>query len=118
MIMRPPIKYALQEQGVGHTSDTKESYRIIFTYSFNLVKQIVKRIVRSFLNDEMSGATPHHFQGISDIDGEQAHVTLEESVVSIVDKQGGTAQLSAYLVPELRATLLDVEKKFGRRFIS
>jgi len=114
MIMIPPIKYALLEQGVSKTNATRfynnNDNNNIFTHSFNLVKKKIKRILR--------GATPRHFQGISDIDGEQAHITLEESVVSIVDKRGGTAQFSAYLVPEVRATLLEIEKKFGQRFIS
>ncbi len=61
---------------------------------------------------------PRHSQNISDPDSVQVHITLEESVVSIVDKRGRTAQFSAYLVPEVRATLLEIEKKFGRRFIS
>ena len=112
--------YALQEQGA---SDTKRKYHTnIFTHSFNLVKKYCNRIsllCSSYIQKHReNGAKPHHFQRISDPDGEQVHVTLEESVLSIVDKRGGTAQLSAYLVPELRATLLDVEKEFGRRFIS
>ncbi len=106
--MRPPIKYALRHEGISNTESTKESYSNILTHSFNLVKRIIKRVLR--------GAPPHHFQRISDIDGEQANASLKGSVVSIVDKHGGTAQLSAYLVPELRATLLEIEKKFGRRF--
>jgi len=98
--MRPPIKYALLEQGVSETNTKRFYCNNIFTHSFNLVKQNIKRILRSF----QSGATPHHFQEISDPDGAQAHITLEESVVSIVDKRGGTAQFSSYLVPEVRAT--------------
>jgi len=110
--MRPPIKYAQSELGVSNTATKRVYCTSIFTHLFNFVKQNIKRILRSF----RSGATPYHFQRISDIDGEQVNASLKGSVVSIVDKQGGTAQLSAYLVPELRATLLEIEKKFGRRF--
>ncbi len=115
--MKPPIERA--EAVTSALGKTKHTYcNNIFTHSFNSVKKRIKRILRSFVDDEISGSTPYHFQRISDIDGEQVNATLKESIVSIVDKHGGTAQLSAYLVPELRATLLDVEKKFGRRFIS
>jgi len=101
--MRPSIERA--EAVTSALGKTKHTYsNNIFTHSFNSVKKRIKRILRSFLDDEMSGATPYHFQRISDIDGEQAHVTLEEFVVSIVDKRGGTAQFSAYLVPEVRET--------------
>ncbi len=106
--MRPPIKYALGHEGVSNT-DTKEVYYTnIFTHYIDLVKRYIKRVLR--------GATPHHFQEISDIDGEQVNATLKESIVSIVDKHGGTARFSAYLVPEMLATLLEIDKKFGRRF--
>jgi len=114
--MRPPIKYALLEQGVSKTNTKRLYSNNIFTHSFNSVKKRIKRILRSFLDDEMSGATPYHFQRISDIDGEQFNASLKESVVSIVDKHGGTARFSAYLVPEMLATLLEIDKKFGRRF--
>jgi len=110
--MRPSIKYAQGELGVSNTATKRVYYTNIFTHFFNLVKQNIKRIMRSF----RSGATPDHFQGISDIDGEQVNATLKESVVSIVDKHGGTARFSAYLVPEMLATLLEIDKKFGRRF--
>jgi len=101
------------EEATPALGKTKEHYcASILADVSNFVKKRIKRILRSF----QSGATPYHFQRISDIDGEQVNASLKGSVVSIVDKQGGTAQLPAYLVPELRATLLEIEKKFGRRF--
>jgi len=114
--MRPHIKYALRQEDISETNTKAVYYNDIFTHPLNFVKQKIKQILRSFLNDEMSGATPHHFQRISDIDGEQVNATLKESIVSIVDKHGGTARFSAYLVPEMLATLLEIDKKFGRRF--
>ncbi len=114
--MRPLIKYALRQEGISGTNTKAVYCSNIFTHPLNFVKQKIKQILRSFLNDEMSGATPRHFQGISDIDGEQFNASLKESVVSIVDKHGGTARFSAYLIPEMLATLLEIDKKFGRRF--
>jgi len=58
----------------------------------------------------------HHSQQITNPDGVQVHIALEGSTVFITDKDGSTVKFSAYLVPEVRATLLDVEKEFGRRF--
>ncbi len=86
------------------------------TYFFTTVKKRIKSILRSFSNDEMSVATPHHFQGISDPDGVKINVALNDKTVSVTDKEGNIVKFSAYLVPEVRATLLEIEKKFGRRF--
>ncbi len=55
-----------------------------------------------------------HSQKITDPDGVQLHITRNDRTVSIADKDGSTVKFSAYLVPELRSTLLDVEKEFGR----
>lgn len=101
-------KYALQEQGA---IDTQRKYHTnIFIHLFNLVKKKIERIVRSFRNYEVSGATLLHYQEISDPDGPQLRVKRIDSLVSISDSQGHKIKFSAYLVPELRATLLDVEK--------
>ena len=93
-----------------------------FTDFVKLIKSRYKRIsllCTSYIrNYRENDATLHHSQKISDLDGVQVNATLKGSVVFIVDKHGGTAQFSAYLVPEVRATLLEIEKKFGRRFIS
>jgi len=99
-------------------SKTKRSYHTnIFTHPFNLVKKKVKRILRSFQNYEVSGATLLHYQEISDPDGPQLRVKRIDSLVSISDSQGHKIKFSAYLVPELRATLLDVEKNTQGRAI-
>ena len=55
----------------------------------------------------------HHFQKITDSDGIQLHITLRGATVSITDAEGNTIKFSAQLVPEVRATLLDVEKIHG-----
>ena len=57
-----------------------------------------------------------HSQEITTPDGVVLHITLNDRTVSITDKDGSTVKFSPYLVPELRASLLEVEKKFGRRF--
>ena len=62
--------------------------------------------------NEMSVATPHHSQKISDPDGVKIHITLKNARVFIADKEGNKVEFSAHQVPEVRATLLDVEKKF------
>jgi len=54
----------------------------------------------------------HHHQEITDPDGVVLIVVLENAVVSMTDKKGHIVKFSAHLVPELRTTLLDVEKKF------
>jgi len=98
--MRPPIKYAQRELGVSET-DTKRVYcNSIVTVTSNLVKKKTRRI--------------HHSQKICDPDGVVLKIVLEDATVSITDKDGSTVKFSAYLVPELRSTLLDVEKEFGR----
>ena len=118
--MRPPIKYALQEQGVGHTSDTKESYGNILTHLFNFVKKRLNQIslfcTYYIQKRSKSSATIQFSQEICDPDGVVLHVTLAPPRVFIVDKDGSTVKFSPYMVPELRASLLEVEKKFGRRF--
>ena len=99
-------------------SKTKRSYHTnIFTHPFNLVKKKVKRILRSFQNYEVSDATIRHFQEISDPDGIQLQVTRIDALASIVDAKGNKVRFSAYLVPELRAALLDVEKNTQGRAI-
>ncbi len=98
--MRPPIKYAQRELGVSET-DTKGVYcNSIVTVTSNLVKKKTRRI--------------HYSQKICDPGGVQLHITRNDRTVFITDKDGSTVKFSAYLVPELRSTLLDVEKEFGR----
>ncbi len=112
--MEFPIKYALREQSVSNTF-TKRAYCIyILTLPFNLVKQNIKRILRSF-RYKVSCATLLHSQNIFDPDGVKIHIGLKDSSVSITDKEGNNVKFSAYLVPEVRATLLDVESAFSRR---
>ncbi len=99
-------------------SKTKRSYHTnIFTHPFNLVKRKVKRILLSFRNYEVNGATPLHSQNICDPDGRQLQVTRIDALVSIVDAQGDMIRFSGYLIPELRAALLDVEKNTQGRAI-
>ncbi len=102
--MRPPIKYAQRELGVSET-DTKRVYcNSIVTVTSNLVKNKTRRI--------------HHSQKICDPDGVVLKIVLEDATVSITDKNRSTVKFSPYLVPELRASLLEVEEKFALRFIS
>ena len=61
-----------------------------------------------------TGATIQFSQEIYDPDGIQLHITLESLIVNITDPKGNTIKFSAYLVPELRASLLEVEGKFWR----
>ena len=56
----------------------------------------------------------HHSQEITTPDGVQIHITLEDAMVSITDKDGSFIKFSAQLVPEVIATFHDVEKKFFR----
>ena len=51
-----------------------------------------------------------HSQRITDPDSVMLHIVLEGATVSITDKKGRIVQFSAQLVPEVLATLLDVEK--------
>ena len=108
--MRPPIKYALRQEGISETNTSKVYSNNIFTHSFNLVKKKIEQIVRSFRKNETSVATLLHYQEISDPDGPQLRVKRIDSLVSISDSQGHKIKFSAYLVPELRATLLDAER--------
>jgi hypothetical protein len=102
--MRPPIKYAQRELGVSET-DTKRVYcNSIVTVTSKLVKNKTRRI--------------HHSQKICDPDGVVLKIVLEDATVSITDKNRSTVKFSPYLVPELRASLLEVEEKFALRFIS
>ena len=102
--MRHPIKYAQRELGVSET-DTKRVYcNSIVTVTSNLVKKKTRRI--------------HHSQKICDPDGVVLKIVLEDAAVSITDKNRSTVKFSPYLVPELRASLLEVEEKFALRFIS
>jgi len=98
--MRPPIKYAQRELGVSET-DTKRVYcNSIVTVTSNLVKKKTRLI--------------HHSQKICDPDGVVLEIVFEDATVSITDSKKRKVEFSAYLVPELRSTLLDVEKEFGR----
>jgi len=56
----------------------------------------------------------YHSQEITDPDGVVLSIVLKNATVSITDKNGNTISFSTYLVPELRSTLLDIEKEFGR----
>jgi hypothetical protein len=55
-----------------------------------------------------------HSQNICDPDGTKIHIGLEGSSVSVTDKEDNIVKFSAYLVPEVRATLLDIESAFSR----
>lgn len=59
-----------------------------------------------------SGATIQFSQDICDSYDIQLRITLEGSAVNITDPNGNTIKFLAYLVPELRASLLEVEGKF------
>ena len=76
----------------------------IVTVTSKLVKTKTRRI--------------HHSQKICDPDGVVLKIVLEDATVSITDKNRSTVKFSPYLVPELRASLLEVEEKFALRFIS
>jgi len=98
--MRHPIKNAQRELGVSET-DTKGVYcNSIVTVTSNLVKKKTRLI--------------QHSQKICDPDGVVLEIVLEDATVSITDSKKRKVEFSAYLVPELRSTLLDVEKEFGR----
>jgi len=56
-----------------------------------------------------------HSQKITGPGGAQLHITLEDAMVSIADKDGSVIKFSAQLVPEAIATFHDVEKTFWRR---
>ena len=51
-----------------------------------------------------------HSQNITDPGGVQLHITLEDAMVSITDKDGSVIKFSAQLVPETIATFQDIEK--------
>jgi len=127
--MRPPIKYALGHEGVSET-DTKRVYcNSIVTVTSNLVKKKTRRIHHSqktkrvYCNSIVTVTSNlvkkktrriHHSQKICDPDGVVLKIVLEDATVSITDSKKRKVEFSAYLVPELRSTLLDVEKEFGR----
>ena len=98
--MSPSIKYAQRELGVSET-DTKGVYcNSIVTVTSNLVKKKTPRI--------------HYSQKICDPDGVVLEIVLEDATVSITDSKKRKVEFSAYLVPEVRSTLLDVESAFSR----
>ena len=98
--MRPPIKNAQRELGVSET-DTKRVYcNSIVTVTSNLVKKKTRLI--------------HYSQKICDPDGVVLKIVLEDATVSITDSKKRKVEFSAYLVPEVRSTLLDVESAFSR----
>ena len=55
-----------------------------------------------------------HSQNIADPDGIKLHISLAGDTVSITDSKKRKVEFSAYLVPEVRSTLLDVESAFSR----
>jgi len=111
--MRPPIKYALREEGVSETNTSKVYSTSILAVTSNYVKKKIEQIVRSFRN-EANDATIHHSQRITDPDGVMLNIVLEGATVSITDKEGRKVKFSAQLVPEVLGTLLDVEKIYYR----
>jgi len=112
--MSTPKENALRQEGVNNTFTKRKYNTNIFTQFLHRVKQNLRRAIRSFFLNDAIGATPLHSQNICDPDGVKIHVALEGSTVSIADKEGNIVKFSAYLVPEVRATLLDVESAFSR----
>lgn len=110
--MRPPIKYALRQEGISEAV----YYTDILTHPLNFVKQKIKQALRSFRKDEAITTEIRFYQEICDPDGIKARVALKGSTLFITDKDGCTGKFPAYLVPELRGSLLEVEGKFGQRF--
>ena len=110
--MTTPKENALRQQGENNTK--RINYIGILADVSKLVKKKVKRIVRSFRKNGASSATIQFSQEITTPDGVALHVALNDKTVSLADKNGNIVEFSAYLVPELRASLLEVEGKFGR----
>ena len=115
--MTTPKENALRQEGVNNTFTKRKYNTNIFTQFLHRVKQNLRRTIRSFRKNDAIGATIQFSQEITTPDGVALHVALDPPRVFIADKDGNIVKFSAYLVPELRASLLEVEKKFGRRFI-
>ncbi len=85
-----------------------ENSKAKFTRFRGLVKFYLRRII------QQAAATVLFSQEISDPSGVKLRVILASKIVSITDETGNVVEFSAYLVPELRGSLLEVEAKFGR----
>jgi len=108
------IRSAPLEWGAGKSKHKhKNSTRIIARF-WGLVKLYRGRVLQSFRKNEAIVAPIQFSQEICDPTGIKLRVILAPPIVFITDKNGSVVEFSAYLVPELRASLLEVEAKFGR----
>ena len=107
--MQSQIGRAPLAWGSGNTKHKyKNNSKAKFTHFRGLVKPYLRRII------QQDAATVLFSQEISDPSGVKLRVILASKIVSITDETGNVVEFSAYLVPELRASLLEVESKFGR----
>ena len=109
--MQSQIGRALWREGSGNTKHKNSKAK--FTRFRGLVKLYRGRVLQSFGKNEAIGAPIQFSQEICDPSGVKLRVILAPPKVFITDKNGNVVEFSAYLVPELRASLLEVESKFG-----
>jgi len=106
--MQSQIGRALWTEGSGNTKYKYKNSKTKLTRFRGLVKLYLRRII------QQAAATVLFSQEISDPSGVKLRVILASKIVSITDETGNVVEFSAYLVPELRGSLLEVESKFGR----
>ena len=105
------MRSALLGEGAGKTKHKHKNSEMSFSQFLYTVKQILRRTIRK--NDPI-GATIQFSQEICDPTGVKISVALAPPRVFITDENRNVVEFSAYLVPELRGSLLEVEEKFGR----
>ncbi len=107
--MQSQIGRALWTEGSGNTKHKyKNNSKTKFTRFRGIVKLYLRRII------QQAAATVLFSQAISDPSGVKLRVIFTSKIVFITDETGNVVEFSAYLVPELRGSLLEVEAKFGR----
>ena len=110
--MQSQIGRAPLAWGSGNTKHKNSKAK--FTRFRGLVKLYLRRIIQQGDSTQKGDATVLFSQEISDPSGVKLRVILASKIVSITDETGNVVEFSAYLVPELRGSLLEVESKFGR----
>jgi len=108
--MQKQMRSALLGEGAGIPKHKHKNSEMSFSQFLYTVKQILRRTIRK---ENPTGATIQFSQEICDPSGVKLRVALVPPRVFITDENGNVVEFSAYLVPELRASLLEVESKFG-----
>jgi len=107
------MKHAFLQEGVGKPKHKHKNSKAKYMHSVCIVKLYLRRIIQQGDSTQKGDATVLFSQEISDPSGVKLRVILASKIVSITDETGNVVEFSAYLVPELRGSLLEVESKFG-----